>query len=53
MLRSHEDDRALYERTKRELAARDWAYVQNYADAKSEVVETIIARAKAARAGRG
>ena len=44
-LRSHDDDRPLYERTKRELAAREWKYVQHYADAKTEVVEAIIARA--------
>jgi GrpB-like predicted nucleotidyltransferase (UPF0157 family) len=44
-LRSHPEDRDLYERTKRELAARRWAYVQDYADAKSAVVESIIARA--------
>ena len=42
-LRTHDDDRLLYERTKRELAARDWKYVQHYADAKSEVVAEIIA----------
>lgn len=45
-LRSDPADRALYERTKRELAARTWRYVQNYADAKSDVVEEIIARAR-------
>ena len=44
-LRTHDEDRELYERTKRELAARTWAHVQNYADAKTEVVEAIIARA--------
>jgi GrpB-like predicted nucleotidyltransferase (UPF0157 family) len=44
-LRAHDDDRDLYERTKRELAQRDWKYVQQYADAKSTVVETILARA--------
>lgn len=44
-LRTHEDDRALYERTKRDLAARTWKYMQNYADAKSEVVNQILARA--------
>jgi GrpB-like predicted nucleotidyltransferase (UPF0157 family) len=44
-LRAHDDDRDLYLRTKRELAAREWKYVQNYADAKSAVVEEIIARA--------
>jgi GrpB-like predicted nucleotidyltransferase (UPF0157 family) len=45
-LRTHEDDRELYARTKRELAAKDWKYVQNYADAKSEVVQQILARAR-------
>jgi GrpB-like predicted nucleotidyltransferase (UPF0157 family) len=44
-LRSNEEDRLLYERTKRELAARTWAYTQNYADAKTAVAEEIIARA--------
>ena len=44
-LRTHEDDRALYEATKRDLVKRDWKYVQNYADAKGEVVEAIAARA--------
>ena len=48
-LRAHDEDRALYERRKRELAARRWAYVQNYADAKTAVVESIIAKAMAAR----
>ncbi len=48
-LRTHDDDRDLYERTKRELAGREWTYVQHYADAKTEVVEAIIARATAAR----
>jgi GrpB-like predicted nucleotidyltransferase (UPF0157 family) len=44
-LRTHDDDRELYERTKRELAARTWRHVQHYADAKTAVVEEIIARA--------
>jgi GrpB-like predicted nucleotidyltransferase (UPF0157 family) len=44
-LRTHDEDRLLYEATKRELAARTWRYVQNYADAKSEVVLTILGRA--------
>jgi GrpB-like predicted nucleotidyltransferase (UPF0157 family) len=44
-LRSNPDDRELYERTKRELAARTWRHVQHYADAKTDVVEEIIARA--------
>jgi GrpB-like predicted nucleotidyltransferase (UPF0157 family) len=46
-LRTHDDDRALYERSKRELAAQEWRYVQNYADAKSAVVGDILARAVA------
>ncbi len=44
-LRAHPEDRELYERTKRELASRNWKYTQNYADAKSEVVEEILKRA--------
>ncbi len=47
-LRTHDDDRELYESAKRELAAREWKYVQNYADAKSAVVEEILARALSA-----
>jgi len=46
-LRTHVDERRRYERAKRELAARDWTYVQQYADAKGEIVEAIIARARA------
>ncbi len=45
-LRSHPEDRQLYERTKRELAQREWKYTQNYADAKTAVVEEIMARAR-------
>jgi GrpB-like predicted nucleotidyltransferase (UPF0157 family) len=47
-LRTNDSDRQLYARTKRELAARDWKYVQQYADAKSAVVTEILARAQAA-----
>ena len=43
-LRTNEAERMLYERTKRELARREWTYVQDYADAKSQVVEAILAR---------
>jgi GrpB-like predicted nucleotidyltransferase (UPF0157 family) len=46
-LRTNQADRELYERTKRKLAAREWTYVQDYADAKTLVVEEIIARAGA------
>jgi GrpB-like predicted nucleotidyltransferase (UPF0157 family) len=44
-LRRDDADRELYLRTKRELAARTWRYVQNYADAKSTVVAEIMTRA--------
>ena len=44
-LRAHDADRDLYARTKRELARREWKYVQHYADAKSDVVREILARA--------
>lgn len=47
-LRNNPSDRQLYERTKRELARQNWKYTQNYADAKSTVVEEILARAWAA-----
>lgn len=44
-LRTHEGDRELYEQTKRDLAQRDWKYTQHYADAKTAIVEAILARA--------
>jgi GrpB-like predicted nucleotidyltransferase (UPF0157 family) len=50
-LRGHPDDRAHYQQVKRELAERNWTYVQEYADAKTEVVESIIARAREGDAG--
>jgi GrpB-like predicted nucleotidyltransferase (UPF0157 family) len=46
-LRTNEADRELYARSKRSLAGKKWRYVQNYADAKTEVVEEILERAKA------
>jgi GrpB-like predicted nucleotidyltransferase (UPF0157 family) len=46
-LRMHDDERELYEAAKRELAAQEWKYVQNYADAKSAVVTEILTRALA------
>ena len=45
-LRNHPTDRRLYEVTKWELAAREWAYVQDYAEAKSTVVNEILRRAQ-------
>jgi GrpB-like predicted nucleotidyltransferase (UPF0157 family) len=44
-LRRNPNDRKLYEAAKRELAMRDWEFIQNYADAKTEVIEQIMARA--------
>jgi GrpB-like predicted nucleotidyltransferase (UPF0157 family) len=46
-LRSNHEDRARYESTKQDLAARRWDYVQSYADAKTDVIAAIIARAEA------
>ena len=51
-LRKDDEDRELYARTKRELAAGDWPSMQHYAEAKTEVVEGIIARATAAHTQR-
>jgi GrpB-like predicted nucleotidyltransferase (UPF0157 family) len=44
-LRTNGADRELYAQTKRELTQRRWKRVQDYADAKSNVVEGILARA--------
>jgi GrpB-like predicted nucleotidyltransferase (UPF0157 family) len=43
-LRTDPADRQLYENKKRELAARTWKYTQQYADAKTSIVEEIVAR---------
>jgi GrpB-like predicted nucleotidyltransferase (UPF0157 family) len=45
-LRANPADRARYAREKRRLASRRWKYVQNYADAKSDVIEAILGRAR-------
>ncbi|HEY3141963.1 MAG TPA: GrpB family protein [Acidimicrobiales bacterium] len=50
-LRSDPVDREHYQRVKRELAQRDWTYVQQYADAKTEVVEEIVLRARSLAGG--
>ncbi len=42
-LRRNADDRRRYEQTKRDLAARDWPDMNAYAEAKTEVIESIIA----------
>ena len=45
-LRANAADRELYAGAKRELAARDWKYAQQYADAKTAVVHDIMSRAE-------
>jgi GrpB-like predicted nucleotidyltransferase (UPF0157 family) len=50
-LRADAGDRALYEAAKRRLAERDWPTMDHYAAAKSQVVEAVIARERAARDG--
>lgn len=44
-LRTNEEDRRKYEEVKRELASHTWRHMQHYADAKSDVVQEILARA--------
>jgi GrpB-like predicted nucleotidyltransferase (UPF0157 family) len=44
-VRTNVPDRERYERAKQDLAQRMWKYTQHYADAKSSVVEEIVARA--------
>lgn len=44
-LRNNPADRNLYAETKEGLKQREWKYVQNYADAKTYVIEQILARA--------
>jgi GrpB-like predicted nucleotidyltransferase (UPF0157 family) len=44
-LRGNAADRDLYAVKKRELAGREWKYMQQYADAKTAVVQEIMARA--------
>jgi GrpB-like predicted nucleotidyltransferase (UPF0157 family) len=45
-LRTNLADRELYAQTKRNLAQREWMFVQNYADAKNAVIDQIMARAR-------
>lgn len=44
-LREHCGGRALYEETKRRLASQDWPVMNAYAEAKTEVIQQIMARA--------
>ena len=45
-LRDDEADRRLYADAKRELASREWKFVQEYADAKTAVIEEILRRGR-------
>jgi GrpB-like predicted nucleotidyltransferase (UPF0157 family) len=45
-LRHDEQDRRLYEETKRELARKDWDATNDYSEAKGAVVNDILARAQ-------
>lgn len=51
-LRAVDEDRERYVAAKRALAERRWEHTQQYADAKTPVVEEIIARARRDAAGR-
>jgi GrpB-like predicted nucleotidyltransferase (UPF0157 family) len=44
-LRASREDREAYQRLKRELAERDWEDINHYADAKSALIDEIVARA--------
>ena len=45
-LRNHQEAKELYANTKKTLAKKKWKYVQNYADAKSDVVQQIMDAAR-------
>ncbi len=45
-LRRDTADRDLYARAKLKLAEKEWEHVQNYADAKTAVIEEILMRAR-------
>ena len=47
-LRADDADRDAYLQVKRDLARRTWRHVQHYADAKTAIVQQIMARASAA-----
>jgi GrpB-like predicted nucleotidyltransferase (UPF0157 family) len=46
-LRENAADRELYAATKRDLAAKEWKHVQQYADAKTAIVREILGRGQA------
>jgi GrpB-like predicted nucleotidyltransferase (UPF0157 family) len=50
-LRVDAEDRELYAATKRMLARQQWSDMNDYADAKTEVISDVLTRARAWRAG--
>ena len=50
-LRASDADRAAYLQVKRDLAGRTWRHVQHHADAKTAIVDQVIARAARHRPG--
>jgi GrpB-like predicted nucleotidyltransferase (UPF0157 family) len=52
-LRINAIDRELYARCKRALAQQNWKYTQNYADAKTAVIEEIVSRARSSAMSNG
>jgi GrpB-like predicted nucleotidyltransferase (UPF0157 family) len=44
-LRASSEDRHAYERLKRDLARRDWSDMNYYAEAKSDLITSILDRA--------
>ncbi|WP_187977753.1 GrpB family protein [Mycetocola sp. JXN-3] len=49
-LRANADDRDLYARTKRALAEQTWSDMNDYADAKTDVIAEILGRARGRQA---
>ena len=49
-LRVDESDRALYADVKRDLAQRPWSDMNHYAEAKSDVIQQVLGRARTWRA---
>jgi GrpB-like predicted nucleotidyltransferase (UPF0157 family) len=52
-LRASDAGRAACLKVKRDLAGRTWRHVQHYADARTAIVEQVIARATRHRPGPG
>ena len=48
-LRAHPEDRNRYASAKRELASQNWQYMQDYADAKDDIVQEITVHIEQAK----